>query len=68
MTKKILLISYLFGMLGGCVFSSEQQLYEVRMMSGERLYAKSKPKIDNDGYYRFKDVNNQSYIVRKNLI
>lgn len=68
MIKRLLLVSMVIGVVSGCTFRSEQRLYEVRMMSGERLYAKRKPKIDGDGYYRFSDVNNQTYIIRKNLI
>lgn len=37
-------------------------------MSGDTLYAKREPKADADGYYRFADVNNQSYVIRKNLV
>ena len=37
-------------------------------MSGDTLYAKSEPKADADGYYRFADINNQSYVIGKNLV
>ncbi len=48
--------------------NSNQKLYEVRMMSGDSLYAKSKPTLEEDGYYRFNDVNKQRYIINKDLV
>lgn len=48
--------------------SDEVKLYEVRMMNGDSLYTRSKPSLDDDGYYRFNDVDNQRYIVNKNLV
>lgn len=55
--------------LGACqTFSSSKQLYEVRMMSGDSLFAKSKPKLNDDGYYRFNDVNGQRYIINKDSV
>lgn len=68
MTKKLFLMGCVFSALFGCATNKEQRLYEVRMMSGESLYAKNEPQVSEDGYYHFKDVNNQSYIIRENLI
>ncbi len=50
--------------LSGCItFGDDKQLYEVRLINGDSLYARSRPKLDDDGYYRFNDVNKQRYIV-----
>lgn len=68
---KILVPYVLFALLAGCnlnPFRSEDRLYEVRLLSGDTLYAKREPKVDADGYYRFADINNQSYVIRKNLV
>lgn len=69
---KILFSGVLLVLLSACSsfnpFRSEDRLYEVRLMSGDTLYAKREPKADADGYYRFADVNNQSYVIRKNLV
>ncbi|UJF24511.1 YgdI/YgdR family lipoprotein [Suttonella sp. R2A3] len=54
-------------LLGACGFIKTQSLYEVRMTSGERLYADNRPSLD-DGYYTFYDVNDQKYIIRENLV
>lgn len=54
-------------LLGACGFMKTQSLYEVRMTSGERLYADSRPTLD-EGYYTFYDVNEQKYIIRENLV
>lgn len=61
----------LFVFLAGCglnPFRGEEKLYEVRLIAGDTLYAKRQPKIDDDGYYRFSDINNQTYVIRKNLV
>ena len=59
----------LFFLLSGCSgFSAGHGLYEIRMMSGDTLYAKSSPVLDRDGYYRFDDVNGQRYIINKDLV
>ena len=50
------------------MFPATHELYEIRMMSGDTLYAKSPPVLNEDGYYRFDDVNDQRYILNKNLV
>lgn len=69
---KTLFSGMLLLLLAGCSnfnpFRSEDRLYEVRLMSGDTLYAKREPKVDADGYYRFSDVNDQSYVIGKNLV
>ena len=67
MRKYACLVSLLclFGCSG---FSNSNQLYEIRMMSGNSLYSKSKPKLDSDGFYRFDDVNNQNYVIQQRLV
>ncbi|MDO4642944.1 MAG: hypothetical protein Q4A74_03810 [Cardiobacteriaceae bacterium] len=54
--------------LQACVFRSEQRLYEVKMMAGDVLYARSEPKKDEQGFYRFKDINGGDYKVKDNLV
>ena len=70
--KKILLFSVM-SFLTACETMSnlagdENRLYEIKMMTGGSLYAKTKPKVDADGFYRFEDVNKQSYSIKKNLV
>ena len=70
MRKYACLVSLLY-LLGCSVFSGfsdSNQLYEIRMMSGNSLYSKSKPKLDSDGFYRFDDVNNQNYVIQQRLV
>lgn len=70
--KKILTLSAFFVLLAGCnvvnFFHSDSHLYEIQMMNGDILYARSKPKLSSDNYYRFSDINNQRYAVNKNLV
>lgn len=68
---KVLVPGVLLALLAGCnlnPFRSEDRLYEVRLMSGDTLYAKREPQADSDGYYRFSDVNDQTYVIGKNLV
>lgn len=59
----------MFVLIAGCSWmGTKKSLYEVRMMNGDTLYSPSKPNLDNDGYYRFYDVNDQQYILNKNLV
>ena len=71
-TKILLVFSALF-FLTACqafqdIAGDEQRLYEIRMMSGTSLYSKGKPKLDKDGYYRFEDINKQTYIIKEKLV
>lgn len=71
MQMKVIVSCVLLVLLAGCnlnPFRSEDRLYEVRLMSGDTLYAKREPRVDADGYYRFSDVNDQTYVIRKNLV
>ena len=64
----LLLFACFFAACGGDFISDENRLYEVRMMNGGSIYAKSKPKLEADGFYRFNDVNKQEYSIKKNLV
>lgn len=65
--RYLALVFFLF--LSACnIGSREQGLYEIGMLNGDSLYSHSRPKIDDDGYYRFDDVNKQRYIVNQNLV
>lgn len=57
-------------LLNGCIGSlaDKHTLYEIKMLTGDSLYTRAKPKLDNDGYYRFQDVNEQSYIVNSKTV
>lgn len=69
--RGLLCLSALSILLSACAnfsLSNEMKLYEVRMMNGDSLYTRSKPVLDNDGYYRFNDVDKQRYIVNQNLV
>lgn len=68
---KVIISSLVLIFLAGCSlnpFRGEERLYEVRLLAGDTLYAKREPKVDEDGYYRFSDINNQTYVIRKNLV
>ncbi|MBR1374924.1 MAG: hypothetical protein IJ566_02440 [Cardiobacteriaceae bacterium] len=70
--KKILLFAVI-SFLTACesmsnIAGDENRLYEIKMVRGGSLYAKSKPKADADGFYHFEDVNKQSYSIKKNLV
>lgn len=50
--------------LTGCGLMNTQSLYEVRLTSGERLYAEHNPELKDD-FYEFYDVNDQKYIINR---
>lgn len=64
--RKISFLLTMLYLLGCSGFSSdEDQLWEIRLMAGNSLYSKQKPKSDPDynNYYRFNDVNGQEYRI-----
>lgn len=66
---KSLAAGLIFFLLSGCgALSAGHELYEIRMMSGDTLYANSSPVLNQDGYYRFNDVNGQRYIINENMV
>lgn len=66
MKKWIALISATV-LLAGCGLMNKQSLYEVRLTSGDRLYAESKPELRED-FYEFFDVNDQKYIINRSSV
>ena len=67
--KRLLFFILLPLVLQACaLLRSEQSLYEVKMMAGDVLYARSEPKKDDKGFYRFSDVNGRDYKVKSNLV
>lgn len=59
---------FLAVLLSACSGVQRNQIYEVKMLSGETLYAQSKPVLRDDGFYHFSDVNKQSYIIKNNFV
>ena len=53
--------------LAGCGMLNKQSLYEVRLTSGDRLYADSKPELKDD-FFEFYDVNDQKYIINRSSV
>lgn len=70
--KKIVILTAFCTLLSACsvmnMVRPDNRLYEIRMMNGDTLYARSEPKLNDDNYYRFNDINNQRYILNKNLV
>lgn len=65
--KKMITLFFTVSLLAGCGALSKQSLYEVRLTSGERLYAESKPELREDSY-EFYDVNDQKYIINRSSV
>ncbi|MBV7434274.1 YgdI/YgdR family lipoprotein [Cardiobacteriaceae bacterium TAE3-ERU3] len=62
--KKRITLFFAVMVLAGCSVLNSHSLYEVRLTSGERLYADSKPELKDDSY-EFHDVNDQKYIINR---
>lgn len=55
-------------MASGCTWMGSRSMQEIALVGGERLYAREKPVLRDDGFYTFYDVNGQQYVIDRSQV